>query len=193
MAKSSQIGAGAAVPLSPGKASLITRLYREHAEALRHYILSRFGPGPPEPEEVTQAAFAKLASSPRFETLENPRGFLFAIACNIVVDHHRRDSYRNAVHRDMALTATDDSQSDFSPEDVLIAKERLAVFERTLLKMPLLRRQIFLMVRMQGMKCAEVAQHFGLKEDTVQKQARRALKECALALEAADRRGGGRK
>src|SRR3546814_20810330 len=47
----------------------------------------------------------------------------------------------------MLEQSTKDGLSDFSPESVLLGKERFAVFETALKAMPRMRRRIFLLVR----------------------------------------------
>ena len=181
-----------AVPLSADHASLIARLYGEHADTLRRYIAGRFGSGPPEPEEVAQAAFAKFAGQADISAVTNPRGFLFTIACNIVTDHHRRARYRDGVQRDLMIHNEANSLSELSPERVLLGKEQFAVFEAALQKMPAMRRRIFLMVRNEGLQPAELARRFGITENAVHKHVSRALADCAVAFEKADRDWEGR-
>lgn len=173
-------------PLEAVQASMLDGLYREHWRDLIRYIGARFGAGPPEPEEVAQAAFARLASSDVAD-LGNPRGYLYTIACNIVIDHQRRAGHRGAVHRDIFAQATTDQLSESSPERVLLAKEQLALFEKVLEAMPKLRRRIFLMVRAEDLSPREVARRFGMKEAAVHKHVSRALQDCAAAFEKAER------
>ena len=177
-------------PIGQNTASILENLYRAHWGSLTRYIASRFGAGPPEPEEVAQAAFAKLAASPDFGELTNPRGYLYTIACNIVIDHHRRSNHHDAVHRDMLEQATTDGLSDFSPENVLLGKERFAVFETALKAMPRMRRRIFLLVRAEGLPPQEVARQFGTTEGAVHKHVSRALQDCVAAFEKSDKRAG---
>ena len=167
-------------------ASLIERLYRGHIGDLTRYVAARFGPGPPEPEDVAQAAFAKLATSGDVAELANPRGYLYTIACNIVIDYRRRSTRRDAVHRDISMQADAEELSESSPERVLLAKERFAVFEEVLRAMPKLRRRIFLLVRAEGYSPREVASRFGMKESAIHKHVSRALQDCAAAFEKAE-------
>lgn len=176
--------------LSAENASQLRRLFEDHSDALRRYIAARFGPGPPEPEEVAQAAFAKVAGVRDIGAIGNLRGFLYTVACNIVIDHRRRAAHRNAVHDDLLLHFDGDSLSDLSAERVLLAKEQFAVFEAALNGMPAMRRRIFLMVRSEGQVPAAVARRFGITEGAVHKHISRALADCAKAFARADRQYG---
>ncbi|MFZ5748084.1 MAG: RNA polymerase sigma factor [Pseudomonadota bacterium] len=168
--------------------TLLDDLFRAHSHALTRYIARRFGPGPPEPEEVAQAAFARLAAAGNTAALDDPRGYLYTIACNLVIDHQRRQRHRDAVHRD--ISHVDAQQlSDSSPERVLLEKERFAIFEEALGTMPKMRRRIFLMVRAEGRAPRDVARQFGLTESAVYKHVQRALQDCAHAFARAERKG----
>lgn len=179
--------AATAPSVRPSKAGPLAALFRDHAEALRSYIGARFGPGPPEPEDVVQTAFAKVADAPNFEDVRDLRAFLYATACNFVIDQ-RRQAVRHAVaHRDIRYL-NEASLSDSSSEDVLITKERLAIYQSALQRMPAMRRRIFLMVRVQGHAPAELAARFGISESAVNKHVGRALADCAAAQAKADAR-----
>jgi len=184
--KNALTAAGSAAEVVRAPASPIERLYRAHRADLTRYVASRFGPGPPEPEEVAQAAFAKLVASGDAAELANPRRYLHTLACNIVIDHRRRSARHTAVHRDILSQADTEELSETSPERVLLAKERFAVFEEALRAMPKLRRRIFLLVRAEGYSPREVAHQFGMKEAAVHKHVSRALQDCAAAFEKAE-------
>lgn len=173
-------------PLPAASATMLDGLYRDHSHELARYIATRYGPGPPEPEEVAQAAFARLAASNDVSDLANPRAYLYSIACNIVIDHHRRSGYRDAVHRDFTEMTGAKELSESSPERVLMAKERFAVFEEALRAMPKMRRRIFLLVRAEGCSPREVASRFGMKESAIHQHVSRALRDCAAAFRKAD-------
>lgn len=171
-----------------GRRVSLDELYRNHARDLARYIARRFGAGPPEPEEIAQAAFAKLAAAGNVARLDDPRGYLYSIACNLVIDHRRRQGHRDAVHRDLSHVDAH-LLSESSPERVLLAKERFAIFEEALKAMPKMRRRIFLLVRAEGRTPREVAGQFGLTEGAVYKHVQRALEDCAHAFAKAERKG----
>jgi RNA polymerase sigma-70 factor (ECF subfamily) len=166
-------------------AGLIAALYRDHASALRRYLLRRFGPGPPEPEDLIQAAFFKLSQQEDLPGLRDPRGFLYAIACNLAIDGHRRLAHRGQVQGDMARLDTV-TLSDPTPERVLLDREQLLILEEALKRMPAMRRRIFLLARVEGRPTREIAKAFGLSENAVHKHVSRALAECAASFAAAD-------
>jgi RNA polymerase sigma-70 factor (ECF subfamily) len=169
---------------------MVESAYRQHWSDVCRYVRHRFGAGPPDPEEVAQGAFARLASVQHEVSIENPRAFLYRCAQNIVADHHRRARVRGQVHEDMRRSAQEEGLSDFSPERVLLGKERLALLEETLARMPAMRRRIFLLVRAEGMRPKDVAHQFGMAERSVYQHVSRAMRECEAAFAAAEREAG---
>ena len=175
-----------AASLNPASTNAsIAGLFADHAGPLRQYVLRRFGPGPPEPEEVVQAAFARLTERGDFATIRDARGFLYAVACNFVIDNHRRHARRQAVAEDVTRHEAL-SLSHPTPERVLLAKEQLKIVESALKAMPAMRRRIFLMVRVEGIPPAEVARAFAISATGVHKHVSRALADCAAAIAAAE-------
>jgi RNA polymerase sigma factor (sigma-70 family) len=165
-------------------ATALDGLYRALRLELVRFVQKRFGSGPPDPEEVAQAAFERLARTGATGDVENARAFLFTVAANVVRDHHRRATFRAGVDRDRLLTGQDPSVFDLTPERILSSKQRLAAFKHALAGMPDLRRRVFLMVRIEGLSTAEVAARFGLSENAVYQHVSRALRGCLAALEA---------
>ena len=168
---------------SDPRSRLISDIYTDHFEELKAYILKKFGMGPPEPEEAAQATFVKFAALEAPEKIENPRGYLFATAKNIIVDHHRRTGRREAYRSELEARAADREMSGITPERVLIERERFEVFKSAVARMPLQRRRIFLLCRVEGRSCDEVAQQFGMSVGAVHKHISRAVKDCAIAFE----------
>jgi RNA polymerase sigma factor (sigma-70 family) len=176
--------------LSAESASILADLYREHAAPMRRYIARRFGAGPPEPEEVIQATFAKMASVENLARLRDPRGFLYTIACNFVIDNKRRSNFRDATLRAHSEAGQVNFPTESSPEEILIGRERFDLFKAALGKMPATRRRIFIMVRVDGMAPSIIARQFGVSESAIHKHVSRALADCAAEFAKAERRNG---
>lgn len=166
----------------------LDKLYRTLRAEVARFVRSRFGPGPPDPEEVMQAAFERLARAQQADIqINNPRSYLMTVASNIVRDYHRQAAVRTSACLEMALRARDLEVSEVTPEHVLIDRQRLDILKLALARMPEMRRRVFLFIRVEGMGVAEVARQFGVSETTVYKHVSRAMQDCVAALEAADR------
>ncbi len=87
--------------LDPKRRQQLSKLYRSHWQGLCQYVRHHFGAGPPEPEDVAQSAFARLARTEAAQ-VENPPAFLYATARDLVVDHHRRERRAEAFERSSA-------------------------------------------------------------------------------------------
>ena len=179
LAAGSAAGAG-------GDPAVLTELYQRYWQELCTYVRSSFGNGPPDPEDVVQAAFIRYATVPDRAAILNPRAFLYTTARNIVIDHrrHERAVARNA-HNVLTLTI-DEDLSEITPERVLSGKERLRQLMDLLERMPERQRNVVLLNRVKGQTVREIADYYGMAEDTVRKQISRAIASCLKHLKDPD-------
>lgn len=177
----SEVGGG-----ENGDPSSLAYLYQRYWQELCVYVRRSFGGGPPEPEDVVQAAFVRYAAVPDKAAVQNPRAFLYTAARNIVIDHRRHDRTVGRHARDVLNTTVDDSASEITPERVLIGKERLHQLLEYLQRMPEHRRRVVLLNRMEGLSVREIADLFGLAENTARKQIARAVTDCLKHLKEPD-------
>lgn len=169
----------------------LTALYERHWTELCAHVRRTFGFGPPEPEDVAQAAFVSFASYPQRAEVENPRAFLYATARNIVLNHLRHEKYCRDHARDVLHGADLEILSDISPERVLLDKERVRLFAAALAKLPTKIRRMVLLNRLEGLSYADIAARFGATESSVQKQISRALAACRIDMAATRRAAPG--
>jgi RNA polymerase sigma-70 factor (ECF subfamily) len=165
----------------------LDRLYKAYWRELCRFISARYGPGPPDPEDIAQGAFAQLAALERPETLQNPRAFLYRTAQNILIDQRRR----MATHRNFVAQAEtrEVEQPSYDPpaDRVLIGREEYDIIEAAIRKMPEKRRQCFLLHRLHGLSYAEIARRLGMSGPGVFKAVEKALAECQSALDESQR------
>lgn len=162
----------------------VRRIYDQHWHDLCRYVAGTFGEGPPEPEDVAQAAFTKFAALKAPQAMESPYGFLRTTARNIVISHKRHDKVRRAYLKEAGEGIFAEGGDDFTAERVLLGKERLDVVTAALQRMPRRRRRMLLLHRVHGLSQAEVARRMGLSASAVKKQITRALNELHAALQA---------
>src|SRR5262249_26244383 len=147
------------------------------------YVRRSVGVGPPEPEDVTQAAFMKFAAIEDRAEIQNPRAFLYATARNIVLDHRRHAVTANSYAKDVEQRIEQENRCESSPERVLLDRERLERLLAYLDKMPEERRQAVLLYRVEGMSVEEIAAIFGISESTARKRIVRAIADCLAHVE----------
>jgi RNA polymerase sigma-70 factor (ECF subfamily) len=168
---------------------LIEQLYRNYRDGLVRYLAVRFGRGPPDPEDIAQAAFVKLISSPVTD-LVDPRAYIFTLASNLAIDQHRQVARQSGIDH---AGVSDDVPAACSSEKIVMGWQRLALLEKALEAMPKLRRRIFLLTRIEGLPPREIARRFAISENAVHKHVSRALQDCAAALERAEQGSGERR
>lgn len=159
-------------------------LYRSYHEAIRRYVARTFGPGPPDPEDVVQVVFEKFAVVEDRGGIGNPKAFLIRSARNYVIDQRRRQAVRasHVVHE----RETAENHDDRDAERVLLAKERLAIIDRTIRAMDARRQEILIMNRIHGISCADIARHLGRSPTLVKMLLAEALLLCERALREVD-------
>lgn len=157
-------------------------LYRRFARELRRVITRRFGPGPPDPDDAVQAAFAQYAGLDDTSHIGNPEAFLTRTARNFVIDQRRRQAMR-ARHADVA---GEEIADDPDAARVVEAKGRWEIVEATLQKMDERRREALIMNRVHGLSCAEIARRRGCSVSLVKLHIAEAVVLCQRALRRAE-------
>ena len=175
-----------AIAAKPPQQHILRALYQNYREELVAFVRKKVGAGPPEPEDVTQQAFANFAALETPQIIENPRAFLYRTANNILVNYQKREAHGRKV-----MTASREQEEifgardDLSPEIVLLEKERLHLVLRTLKAMPKRRRWFLLLHRMEGLSYAEIGRRVGVSDSTVRREVEAAVAACAEAILAA--------
>jgi RNA polymerase sigma factor (sigma-70 family) len=164
---------------------VLDELYRRHWEELCRYVKRTFGEGPPEPADVVQQAFLTYTSRPKSGGIDSPRAYLYRTAHNIVVDE-RRKLVGHALVLERLFPVFEEKSDDFTPERVLLGEERLAVLRAAICALPEARRVSFLLNRLQGLSCAEIARRTGYSDSAVKKHVAQAMDALEAALEGAE-------
>ncbi len=168
----------------------LSDLYAENWTAICRYLERKFGAGPPEPEDMTQAAFAAYAALEKPEDVQNPRAFLFRTAHNIALKHIRYD----AVRQRHATTLVDTSEfnadrDDLTPERVIEAKEHYTIVESVLEKMAPKRRRMLVLSHLHDLSYAEISRRTGVSQTQVKRLVSQGLVELRDALTEAQEKG----
>lgn len=158
-------------------------LYRSYWTEICRYVAKTFGAGPPDPEDVAQTAFANLCSTKAGNQIDNPRAFLYRAAHNIVISHYRKASTRRQYIADQEVIPRGAHQDELHPERIALSRERLALLEQAMWKMPVKRRRMMIMHRFDGLSYAEISRRTGLSQTVVRKHVAKALADFQLALD----------
>lgn len=159
----------------------LAELYQSYCAELCSYLRRTFGAGPPDAQDVVHEAFAKFAALADRNHVHNPRAYLYRSSYHIFIDERRRlSSWRNGVAPALADSGT--HNDEITPERVFIANERLESLRDAIQALPAERRRSFLLHRLYGLSCAEIARRDGYSESAIKKHITLAMADIDAAL-----------
>ncbi|MDV6331181.1 sigma-70 family RNA polymerase sigma factor [Asticcacaulis sp. 201] len=131
-------------------------------------------------EDLVQEVFIRLAQAHARMHWDNPDGYVFTIASNILTDHRRKGSRRGAGQHDELtedLTAPGDT-----PERSLLNRDRLRQVVASLKTLHPNCYHSFILHRFENMPQAEIAKRLGLSVSTIEKHIMTALHHLNTTL-----------
>lgn len=127
-----------------------------------------------EVEDLVQQVFERLLKRGGVADLEEVKGYVFQTASTVLIDYLRvRRSHFSDDHE--LFDKASHGDVDFSPEHVLLERERLAQATAILLELPERTRMIFVLRRLEGMKYLDIAARIGISVSAVEKHMERAV------------------
>ncbi|MEM1104031.1 MAG: RNA polymerase sigma factor [Pseudomonadota bacterium] len=146
----------------PRRPSALERLYRSYFKKLAAGIRATYGSGPPDPEEVAQAAFAKLTDRGDLADIRDLEGYVWVAARNIILTEKRRDAVERGAAGEVERRFFGEGCDVFDPERVFTAREHLDLVMETLAAMPERRRRIFMLHRVHGLTIEAAGRRCGV-------------------------------
>lgn len=146
--------------------------FNDSIRALRK-LLRRRGRSRADADDLIQEAFLRLHVYCQQEDVQNHEAFLTRTVLNLSVDLHRKE------HRD--LYADDPGEAlrvlDLrpTPEETLAAAQFLARVGKVLESLPPRTREIFILHRIEGYACSQIAANFDISVSAVEKHIARAV------------------
>lgn len=172
------------------RTELVTRLFREHNEALIRFLALRLR-SQQEAKEVAQEAYVRLLKLDQPGAVGFLRAFLFKTAANLAVDRIRHEQMARRVARDSKFLEELSAQP--TPEKLVTDAQELKLVERLIDELPPKCRRAFLLHKVYGLDFADIAKQMGLGERMVRTYVCRAILYCRAGLDAARAGiGGGR-
>ena len=131
---------------------------------------------------MVQQVFERLLKRGNVGGLEKLGGYVFQTASRVLTDRLR---HRRSHHADAHDPFDEHSHGDvdFSPEHVLLERERLARATAALLELPERTRVIFVLRRLEGMKYLDIAARLNISVSAVEKHMERAVAHLAQSLD----------
>ncbi|MCE0912687.1 RNA polymerase sigma factor [Pseudomonas sp. NMI760_13] len=151
-----------------------------HYSDLRRYLCGRLR-NPDDAADIAQSSFAQAYAHALNAPVINARALLFQAARNLCIDQYRRRSIELAALEDWLARADWLSPS---VEEIMIAREQLQHLIARIERMPRLRREVFVRVRLHGHSHREVCEALALSAKSVELHIARAvfdLSELRLA------------
>ena len=135
--------------------------------------IARQARGDIDPEELLNIAFLRLQRYSAGHTVRDPKAFLVQTAKNALIDNHRHKQI-------LARYAQDGIQGqvrDDSPlqDEAFASRARLDRVKQGLDQLPPRTREIFLLYRLEELKCRDIAGRVGISESAVEKHIAKAM------------------
>jgi RNA polymerase sigma factor (sigma-70 family) len=160
----------------------VARLFSDHNSALVRFLRLRLK-SDQEARDVAQEAYVRLLQLDQPGAVSFLRAYLFRTAANIATDRLRRAAVRRAVDRDPVF---EDEADGLDPERAALARERLLIVDAGLRELPEKVRAAFLLHRLGGLSCAEIAPKMALSERMIRNYIVQAMVHCRLRLDDAE-------
>ncbi|MEM9168011.1 MAG: sigma-70 family RNA polymerase sigma factor [Pseudomonadota bacterium] len=140
----------------------LERLYRRYFLKLKTGLLKTYGSGPPDPEDVAQAAFARLSDRKDLTDIKDPESYLWVAARNIVLTEKRREAVQRGNAAEVERRFFGETCDVIEPERVFMAKDQLELVMDVLAQMPERRRRIFMLHRVHGLTLDDAGKRCGV-------------------------------
>ncbi len=164
----------------------IDQLFRDHNAALLRFVAAKLG-SEQEAKEVAQEAYVRLLRLDQPEAIGYLRAFLFKTAANLALDRLRARGRRPPTR---SMTEGEFGVFDLSPERQVSGAQSVAILRQAIAELPQKCRQAFLMHRLDGLNCQEIAARMGLTERMIRLYVARAVEHLRTRLDEADGNGG---
>ena len=162
----------------PAASRLTTELGTRFSAPLLKFFLRRVKDRA-QAEDLTQEVLLRIIRSPDTDLIQNPEGYVFKTAANLLLDHRRRLA-RNPTLRAQPL---EDALAepgprlveDRSPERVLMGEATLSEVVAALAELGELTRNVFILYRLENMQQKDIATLYGIGHSTVEKHVMKAM------------------
>ncbi|MFS0825511.1 RNA polymerase sigma factor [Pseudomonas phoenicis] len=148
-------------------------LYLAHRSEIQDYLDRRLR-CKETAADLTQDTFIRLSEQMTHTPIANFRAYLFSAARNLFIDHTRRQAHRKGKPMDEHTAATFEPATP-TLEQAAIAQQQLAALNAVIENMPPPCREVFLLVRVEGLTYAEISQRLGIPTQTAYSRMVRAL------------------
>lgn len=153
---------------------------KHRVSRLRH-LLRRHGRSRDDADDLIQESFLRLHLYCQEAEVQKQDAFLARTVLNLSVDLHRKEHRQLYAEEPVESLLLIDVRP--TPDEELAASQRLTKVAAVLDALSPRTREIFLMHRIEGYGCAQIATHFGVSLSAVEKHIARAVLSLMDAVE----------
>jgi RNA polymerase sigma-70 factor (ECF subfamily) len=162
------------------KQSPIEAAFLKYERAIKR-VIGRITKSRDEIEDLAQEAFLRAVIAEKRRPIDNAKAYLFASARNLALTDISKKSRKIL---QIIEDSTDFDVLDNGPtvDEVIISRERFAMFCEAVALLPPQCRKVFLMCKIYGKTHKEIAKTLRISESTVEKHIGTALARCAAFI-----------
>jgi RNA polymerase sigma-70 factor (ECF subfamily) len=165
--------------LKNGDRGAFTHIYHSFGPKLYGFT-RKLVPDQEEAAEIVQEVFVKLWERKHFlDPAQHFDGYLFRMARNIVYNKARRQVHACAYNR---YRASKENQTENETEHRMDYQDLNQALEETYAAFPPVRRQVFLMSRIEGLSNGEIAQELQTSNSNIENHINKALRDIRVKL-----------
>lgn len=172
---------GTPAPKPSGSQALVD-FYQNHHTTLVRFVTAQTGSFD-DARELVQEAYVRALALERPGTIKFLAGYLWRVAMNLAINHRKQQAERARL---WCAAPRSLIEEESSAERTVEARERLAIMERALKKLPPKCLEAFVLHVLRGLKFDEVGRVMGISERMAYKHVARALEYLQSCLDADD-------
>ncbi len=155
--------------------TIMRRLFSEDYDDVKRRLTHRLGSADLA-DEAMHEAWIRLATAKKTPAIQRPEHYLFRVAMNAATDQHRKEArHRRSVELDLALEIADERPT---PEEELISRAEINLFDTIVAELPPRQRAIFLAARVGNIPHDVIAKQMRITRRTVARELVRAHEYC---------------
>jgi len=164
-----------------GMGDFVERLYKKHWKDLCHWLRWRYGAGPPDPEDIAQTAFVKIAAMDDHSNILNPKAFLFTVASNTALKGIQWLA-RTQRYVEKELHEVGQNVEEISPDRVYSSRERFNAVTEQMALLSDKQQDLIYRSRILGQKYDQISAETGWSMADISRQLKTALSTIHTAL-----------
>lgn len=150
-----------------------------YAGPLRSYFFRRVDRSE-DVDDLLQELLSRLWSSSAERKIDNPDGYVFQAAANLLRERYRKAGTRHSVIAEIHFFQSE--HEEITPDRILQGKDELRLLEQALAELPPRTRTVFLLHRYEGIKYREIAERVGVSVSAVEKHIAAAARHIAFRM-----------